>query len=141
MEIFPEALAESFLRVARRLRRETSLRTAPLGLNLHQSRALRVIGDAGPLRPSEVAERLGIVARSATDAVSGLITSGFVERSTDPADGRAQLLALSPSGRAALEEVERIRTEVGRDFFGRLPAADRAALAAVLARLDGPASP
>ena len=141
MEIFPEALAESFLRVARRLRRETSLRTAPLGLNLHQSRALRVIGDAGPLRPSEVAERLGIVARSATDAVSGLITSGFVERSTDPADGRAQLLVLSPSGRAALEEVERIRTEVGRDFFGRLPEADRAALAAVLARLDGPASP
>ncbi len=84
MEIFPEALAESFLRVARRLRRETSLRTAPLGLNLHQSRALRVIGDAGPLRPSEVAERLGIVARSATDAVAGLVTSGFVERTHRP---------------------------------------------------------
>ena len=46
MEIFPEALAESFLRVARKLRRETGLLTAPLGLNLHQSRALRVIGDA-----------------------------------------------------------------------------------------------
>ena len=141
MEIFPEALAESFLRVARRLRRETSLRTAPLGLNLHQARALRVIGDAGPLRPSEVAERLGIVARSATDAVAGLVTSGFVQRTTDPADGRALLLALSPSGRAALAEVERIRTEVGRDFFGRLPETDRAALAAVLDRLDGLTSP
>jgi DNA-binding MarR family transcriptional regulator len=140
MEIFPEALAESFLRVARRLRRETSVRTAPLGLNLHQSRALRVIGDAGPLRPSEVAERLGIVARSATDAVSGLVTSGFVERTTDPADGRAQLLALSPTGRAALAKVEQIRAEVGRDFFGRLPEAERVALAAVLDRLDGPAS-
>jgi DNA-binding MarR family transcriptional regulator len=140
MEIFPEALAESFLRVARRLRRETSVRTAPLGLNLHQSRALRVIGDAGPLRPSEVAERLGIVARSATDAVAGLVTSGFVERTTDPADGRAQLLALSPTGRAALAKVEQIRAEVGRDFFGRLPEAERVALAAVLDRLDGPAS-
>ena len=141
MEIFPEAIAESFLRVARKLRRETSLRTAPLGLNLHQSRALRVIGDAWPLRPSEVAERLGIVARSATDAVSGLVTSGFVERRTDPADGRAQLLALSESGRTALAEVDRIRSEVGRDFFGRLPEGDRAALAALLARLDRPASP
>jgi DNA-binding MarR family transcriptional regulator len=141
MEIFPEALAESFLRVARRLRRETSVRTAPLGLNLHQSRALRVIGDAGPLRPSEVAERLGIVARSATDAVAGLVTSGFVERTTDPADGRAQLLALSPTGRAALAKVEQIRAEVGRDFFGRLPEAERVALATVLDRLDGPASP
>ena len=48
----PEALAEAFLRVSRRLRRETQRRIAPLGLNLHQSRALRVIGDAGPLRPS-----------------------------------------------------------------------------------------
>ncbi|HEY3545399.1 MAG TPA: MarR family transcriptional regulator [Propionicimonas sp.] len=140
MEIFPEALAESFLRVARRLRRETSLRTAPLGLNLHQSRALRVIGDAGPLRPSEVAERLGIVARSATDAVAGLVAAGFVERTTDPADGRAQLLALSPTGRAALAKVEQIRAEVGRDFFGRLPEAERVALAAVLDRLDGQAS-
>ena len=140
MEIFPEAIAESFLRVARKLRRETSLRTAPLGLNLHQSRALRVIGDAGPLRPSEVAERLGIVARSATDAVAGLVSSGFVERRTDPADGRAQLLALSESGRTALAEVDRIRAEVGRDFFGRLPERDRAALAALLDRLDRPAS-
>ncbi|HEY3406820.1 MAG TPA: MarR family winged helix-turn-helix transcriptional regulator [Propionicimonas sp.] len=140
MEIFPEALAESFLRVARRLRRETSLRTAPLGLNLHQSRALRVIGDAGPLRPSEVAERLGIVARSATDAVSGLVTGGFVERTTDPADGRAHLLALSPTGRATLAKVEQIRADVGREFFGRLPEAERVALGAVLDRLDGPAA-
>jgi DNA-binding MarR family transcriptional regulator len=88
-----------------------------------------------------VAERLGIVARSATDAVAGLVTSGFVERTTDPADGRAQLLALSPTGRAALAKVEQIRAEVGRDFFGRLPEAERVALATVLDRLDGPASP
>jgi DNA-binding MarR family transcriptional regulator len=141
MEVFPEALAEGFLRVARQLRRETARRTAPLGLNLHQARALRVIGDAGPLRPSEAADRLGIVARSATDAVAGLVRAGFVERRTDPADGRAQLLVLSASGKAALGEVERIRAEVGRDFFGRLPASDRAALAAALDLLDRPASP
>lgn len=141
MEIFPEALAESFLRVARRLRRETGLRTAPLGLNPHQSRALRVIGDAGPLRPSDLAARLGIMARSATDSVSGLVSAGLVERRTDPADGRAQLLALSASGVAALAEVTRIRAEVGRAFFGRLPEADRAKLAGLLDRLEGSASP
>jgi DNA-binding MarR family transcriptional regulator len=141
MEIFPEALAESWLRVARRIRRETGLRTAPLGLNPHQARALRVIGDVGPVRPSEVAERLGIMARSATDSVSGLVTAGFVERRTDPADGRAQLLALSSSGRAALAESNRIRAGVARDIFGALPEPDRVALAALLERLDHPASP
>lgn len=141
MEIFPEAIAESFLRVTRRLRRETGRRTAPFGLNPHQSRALRVIGESGPLRPSELAGRLGIVARSATDSVAGLVEAGFVERTTDPADGRAQLLALSPAGRTVLAEVSRIRAEVGRDFFGRLSEADRATLARLLDRLDGPDSP
>lgn len=141
MEIFPEALAESFLRIARRLRRETGLRTAPLGLNPHQSRALRVIGDSGPLRPSDLAGRLGIAARSATDSVAGLVSAGFVERRTDPDDGRAQLLALSPSGQAALAAVTRIRAEVGRDFFARLPESDQVALAGILDRLDGPAAP
>lgn len=141
MQIFPEALAERWLRVARRIRRETGVRTAPLGLNPHQARALRVIGNNGPLRPSEVAERLGIVARSATDAVSGLVTAGFVERRTDPADGRAQLLALSPTGLAALARVDEIRAAVARDLFGALPEADRASLAALMDRLDQPASP
>lgn len=141
MQIFPEALAESWLRVARRIRRETGLRTAPLGLNPHQARALRVIGNDGPLRPSEVAERLGIVARSATDAVSGLVTAGFVERRIDPADGRAQLLALSPTGQAALARADEIRAAVARELFGALPEADRAALAALMERLDRPTSP
>jgi DNA-binding MarR family transcriptional regulator len=88
-----------------------------------------------------VAERLGIMARSATDSVSGLVTAGFVERRTDPADGRAQLLALSSSGWAALAESNRIRADVARDIFGALPEPDRVALAALLERLDHPASP
>lgn len=136
MDVFPEALAEAFLRVSRRLRRETQRRIAPLGLNLHQSRALRVIGDAGPLRPSDLAGRLGIVARSATDSVSGLVAAGFVVRETDPADGRAWLLALSPAGRDALAAVHRARAEVGAELFGRLTLAERTALAALLDRLE-----
>ena len=132
MEIFPESLAEDFLRVSRQVRRETQRRIAPLGLSPHQSRALRVIGEAGPLRPSDVAERLGIVARSATDSISGLVSAGYVERRTDPADGRAHLLALSASGQAALTEVYRARNEVASEFFGRLDATQRALLAALL---------
>jgi DNA-binding MarR family transcriptional regulator len=135
-DVLPEGLAEAFLRVSRRLRRETQRRIAPLGLNLHQSRALRVIGDAGPLRPSDLAERLGIVARSATDSVSGLVAAGFVVRETDPADGRAWLLALSPAGAEALAAVHRARAEVGAELFGRLTPDERAALAALLDRLE-----
>ncbi len=141
MEIFPETLAEDFLRVARLLRRETQQRIAPLGLSPHQSRALRVIGESGPLRPSEVAGRLGIVARSATDSISGLVAAGYVERRTDPADGRAFLLALSESGRAALAEVTRARSEVAAELFGRLDPGQRASLAALLGALIAEPAP
>ncbi len=138
MEIFPEALGEGFLRVARQIRRETQVRMAPLGLNLHQSRALHAISSAGPLRPSDLAERLGIVARSATDSVSGLVAAGLVERHTDPDDGRAQLLAISPAGAEVLSEVSRIRRQVAAEVFGRLDAEDRSALAGLLDRLTAP---
>ena len=95
---YPEALAKDHgvVRVARRIRRETGARTAPLGLNPHQARALRMIGNDGPLRPSEVAEQLGIVARSATDAVSGLVTAGLVENDAPTRPTGALSCWLSP---------------------------------------------
>ncbi len=135
MVIFPEVLAEELLRVARLIRRETQQRIAPLGLSPHQARALRVIGEGGPLRPSEVAGQLGIAARSATDSISGLVAAGYVERRTDPADGRAHLLVLSASGQDALAEVARARAQVATELFGRLDEAERAALAALLGTL------
>lgn len=137
MQVFPEGLAEDFLRVARQLRRETSARM-PLGLNLHEARALRVIGEAGPLRASELAERLGIAARSATDSVAGLVAGGFVERRPDPADGRAWLLALTDAGHAALDQVARARAAAAARLFGRLSPTEGEQLAALLARLADP---
>ncbi|MFT4110589.1 MarR family winged helix-turn-helix transcriptional regulator [Propionicimonas sp.] len=135
MEVFPEALAEAFLQVSRRLRSQTQRRMAPLGVNLHQSRALRTIAEHGPLRPSELAGRLGITPRSATDSVAPLVASGLVERRTDPEDGRAQLLALSSAGEVTLAGIGRARAEAGAELFGRLSPAEREALAALLDRL------
>ncbi|MGC3995956.1 MAG: MarR family transcriptional regulator [Propionicimonas sp.] len=135
MEVFPEALAESFLRVSRRLRGETQRRIAPLGVNLHQSRALRTIAEQGPLRPSELAGQLGITPRSATDSVAPLLASGLVQRRTDPGDGRAYLLAIAPAGEEALAGIGRARAEVGAELFGRLSPGEREALATLLDRL------
>ncbi|HOC12894.1 MAG TPA: MarR family transcriptional regulator [Propionicimonas sp.] len=135
MDSFPDALAEELLRVARRLRRDTQQRVAPLGLNPHQARALRVIGQAAPLRPSAVAEELHIAARSATDSIAGLATSGLVDRRPDPADGRAHLLVLTPAGEAVLAEVTTIRSEVAAEVFGRLTEAEQASLASLLQQL------
>jgi DNA-binding MarR family transcriptional regulator len=61
-----------------------------------------------------------------------------VERRTDPADGRAQLLAISPAGRRALAEVSRIRGQVGAEVFARLDPDERVTLAGLLSRLAAP---
>jgi len=62
----------------------------------------------------EAAVRSGslITARCALDpstvsrAVAGLVRSGLVSRSADPADGRASVLAMTPRGRQALDTVD-----------------------------------
>lgn len=131
-----EALGETFLRVARQLRRETQALVAPLGLNPHQSRALRIVAAHGPLRPSAMAERLAIAPRSVTEVVDSLVGLGLVARAPDPADRRASLLSLTPLGAERAAEIAAIRGGVSASFFGRLSAAERAALAGVLARLD-----
>ena len=135
MDFLPE-LNEAFLRVARQLRRETQRRIAPLGLNPHQSRALRMIHQNEPVRPSELALRLGVAARSVTDSTIALIEAGLLRRQPDPRDKRAHLLALTPSGHAAVDQVLRVRDEVAAIHFGCLDPARQQQLAALLSELE-----
>lgn len=131
-----DGLGEAFLRVARRLRRETQLQIAPLGLSPHQSRALRIVATHGPLRPSEVAEHLGIAPRSVTEVVDGLDAAGLVARTADPGDRRATLLTITDLGLSRARQIAGIRAQVSKAFFERLDPAERRALAGVLTRLS-----
>ncbi len=131
-----DALGELFLRLARRIRRQTLTRIRPLGLNPHLSRALRVIGETEPLRPSALAERLDIAPRSASDSIATLLASGWIERAPDPQDGRAYRISLTPAGRQLSAQVRSIRRQVAREFFAELSAADRDRLASILHQLD-----
>ena len=131
-----DALGELFLRIARRIRRQTLTRIRPLGLNPHLSRALRVIGDAGPIRPSAVAERLDIAPRSASDSIATLLASGWIERTPDPEDRRAYRISLTPAGRELSAQVHAIRRQVATEFFGELSAVDRDQLTSILQHLD-----
>lgn len=127
----PEAeLADLVLRAARRLRRATADELEGLPVNPHQARALRTIARLEPVRPSVVAERLHVAARSATDVVEFLVAGGWVTRSPDPADRRATLLTLSTTGRGLLAAVEDARTRAAATVFGN--AADGDAEAATV---------
>ncbi|MCX4767605.1 MarR family transcriptional regulator [Streptomyces sp. NBC_01275] len=67
---------------------------------------LRQIADSEPLRPGELAQRLGVEASHVTRTVQQLQKSGYVTRVPDPQDGRAQRIQLTDTGR---ESIDRIR--------------------------------
>jgi DNA-binding MarR family transcriptional regulator len=69
--------------------------------------ALAVLQVHGPLRVSDVAQRLGVDLSVASRQIASLAAEGFVERHEDSRDRRAQLVAVTRSGRRVLRESHR----------------------------------
>ena len=127
-EAGPVELADAVLRTARRLRRANALELEGSAVNPHQARALRTIARLEPVRMADLAERLHVAARSATDVVEFLVAGGWVARIPDPSDGRARLLSLTPSGRWLLAEVDAARARAAEGLFGGLADEQRQAV-------------
>ncbi|GAA5699901.1 MarR family transcriptional regulator [Streptomyces avermitilis] len=66
---------------------------------------LRQISDTEPLRPGELAHRLGVEASHVTRQVQQLEKSGYVTRVPDPDDRRAQRIQLTSTGREAVDRI------------------------------------
>ena len=92
-----------------------------------------VIG--GPLRLSELAERMGITAPTASRAVDGLVELGLLQRLPDPADRRAVRIDMTEPGRKDVEGKKARAAAALEPAIAALSAQDRAKLAALLARL------
>jgi DNA-binding MarR family transcriptional regulator len=101
-----------------------------------QVRAIRVLASHGGVRSKELADHLRIAPRSATEVVDALEAKGLVERSPDPGDRRAVVVALTDRGHELSEEVRRARGVESEKMFSRLTEADRDALARILGKLQ-----
>jgi DNA-binding MarR family transcriptional regulator len=69
--------------------------------------ALAVLQVHGPQRISAVAQHLGVDLSVASRQIAALAAEGYVERREDDRDRRAQLVAVTRSGRRALRESHR----------------------------------
>lgn len=99
---------------ARRMRVEANHALGALDVTWAQLRALRTCDrSAAPLRMSELADRLRIARRSATSVVDELESRRLVQRRPDAADRRAVVVAVTPAGRALLDEVREQRRAAG----------------------------
>jgi DNA-binding MarR family transcriptional regulator len=63
------------------------------------------IADSEPLRPSELAVRLGVEASHVTRQAQRLQKAGYVTRIPDPDDHRAQRIQLTPAGQEAVDRI------------------------------------
>jgi DNA-binding MarR family transcriptional regulator len=66
---------------------------------------LRQLSPSGAMRIGELANALRVDASHITRQVQKLMRTGYVERIPDPSDNRAQIVALTSSGRTAAAQV------------------------------------
>jgi DNA-binding MarR family transcriptional regulator len=97
--------------------------------------ALAVVHLHGPVRVSEVAQRLVVDMSVASRQVNALIHAGYVERQPDENDARATLLTLTDDGRRVLEESHRRMVHAFGRALDDWSDEDVAALAGGLERL------
>lgn len=93
------------------------------------------LGDDGDLRLSDLSERLGIDASTASRQITQLETAKLVRRQVDPTDKRASFLALTKRGQRALARLRAARRQLVTRLVEEWSDADRAALARLLGRL------
>lgn len=89
----------------------------------------------GDVRLKDLAERLRIAPRSATEVVDQLEAKCLVRREPDPTDRRATLIVATDAGQKLFSDVQAERRGKSTEYFSRLNAEDRAELARILAQL------
>lgn len=147
-------LADQLHAIHRRLRRRWTAELAPFELSPHQFRALAALvrsghhavddvdavhaagQDSDPpsegMRLNEVAERLRIAPRSATEVVDLLEVKGLAQRGPDPRDRRATRVTATATGHDLFATVRGQRQQQADEFFAVLDEAERAELSRLL---------
>jgi len=90
----------------------------------------------GRLRMGDLAEDLGITARTITTLVDALEREGLLARLPDPIDRRATLLALTEKARTQFEQVRSLQMELGEELIAPLDTQQRRLLLDLLSRLN-----
>lgn len=93
-------LRESLMALARQMRRHRP----DTGLTLSQLEILGEVARIGVTTPAELALRLHVRVQSLTDSINELVAEALISRRPDPVDRRRQLLEVTASGAALLDD-------------------------------------
>jgi DNA-binding MarR family transcriptional regulator len=98
------------------------------------------LAELGRLRPTEIAEHMGLASPVVSRRLQLLETLGLIERSPVPNDGRAYLVGLTDEGRHRVSEVQEVRGRRLGELLQSWPERDVRTLAELLAKFNGSAA-
>ena len=101
-----------------------------------QKRILVVLSQSGAITQSELTERLGIQPGSASEVLGKLEAAGLITRAQSEADKRTTDVRLTEAGEAAAKEAYAQRMARNAQMFAFLNEQEKAALLALLERVN-----
>ena len=90
------------------------------------------LAHTGPMRASDLAEKLCADPSTVSRQVAGLVKAGLVERQADPDDGRASILVPTPQGQARVDQMISLRGRLFAPIVADWSAEDRAVFSRLL---------
>jgi DNA-binding MarR family transcriptional regulator len=105
------------------------------GVTVAEWVVLRVLYDAGPIAPSDLARRLGLTKGAISKLADRLETKALAARAATPADGRGQTLTLTTAGRALVPGLAALADKNDAAFFQTLTPEERGQLDQLLRKL------
>ncbi len=118
-------------RIIRLLRRSGDLGSLSPG----SAAALATLVRGGPMRLGDLAAAERVTAPTMSRIVTGLEKVGYVERTADPVDGRAQLLRATDNARDLVNGLTSARIQRFADALDGIDPAERKVLTHALTRL------
>lgn len=135
----PDELMESpgFLlnMVAKTFHERVSEGLKDIGLTLNEYGTMRVVSLHGPLTQQALSRIYNIDRTTVVQVVDALEKRKLVERTTDPADRRCNLLSLTPGGRRLLSRSVRITRNVQNQLLEPLDEKEWRSMQASLVKL------
>jgi Transcriptional regulators len=105
------------------------------GARGYHYRVLSALAEFGPLSQADLGRRIDVDRSDIVTAVNELAAAGQVERKPDPADGRRNLVTITPAGREQLLRLDAALAQVQERFLAPLDDEERVTYRALLAKL------
>jgi DNA-binding MarR family transcriptional regulator len=125
-------LAKVLARIGRGLRYRTRAAREALDVTHSEGELLRLLERHPGMRVQDAAVELGIASNSVSTLVKQLTRNGLVQRASDPLDGRAACLWLTPLSQDWVTRIGSAREAAIGRALDSLDVSDRAALEAAL---------